>query len=144
MKPAVGFIPQFKELPRPADTGGMAKMLTAALIALTVAAAAASLAAGGHSRGQTEAQAEVHVLSIVARSWPAARIPDLVDANTRLPRSNTQAICRGRGRGVSGRYTQFACVIRPMHHRVRQGLYVSYRALPSGVALVHWLGRVGP
>jgi hypothetical protein len=88
---------------------------------------------------QTAAQAQVHVLLIVARSWNPARIPNLVDPRTRTIRTNTQAVCRGRGKPVRRRYSRFVCIVRPARHRRGEGLYLSYRVLARGRSVVHWL-----
>ena len=87
-----------------------------------------------------KAQAEVNVLRAVVRISKTRRVPELVDPRTHLLVNNTQAICRGRGKRYTGRrYTRFVCVVRPLRHRPRQGLYVNYRALPKGRFRIHWL-----
>jgi len=105
---------------------------------LLVPAAAAAKAPRPLPR-QTSAQAEVHVLRIVARSWNPARISRIVDPRTRVIRTNTQAVCLGRGTSRRAGYSRFVCVVRPARHRLGEGLYLSYRVLFGGRAQVHWL-----
>lgn len=117
--------------------GRAALVLVVSALAAVPARAAVQAAPAGW---QTRAQAQVHLLAIVARSWQWARMPGLVDARSGMLVDNTQAICRGRGRRRLGaRFSRFVCVVRPYHHDARQGLYVTYRALPEGRAIVHWL-----
>jgi hypothetical protein len=112
-------------------------VLTLFVVVLIAAAAQASAAA---QPTQTKAEAEMHVLRIAARSWKASRMPGLVNPRTHLLVNNSQVVCRGQGKPrPSGHYARFVCVVRPLHHRPRQGLYVSYRALANGRAEVHWL-----
>jgi hypothetical protein len=79
-------------------------------------------------------------LRVVARKWPARRLRGLVNPRTHLLVDNTEAICHGRGkRRVGNQYARFVCVVRPHVHTSRQGLYVSYRALPRGRFSIRWL-----
>jgi hypothetical protein len=111
---------------------------TLLVIMLTPAAAQASSAA---PPARTKSQAEVHVLRVTARTWKASRMPGLVNPRTHLLANNSQALCHGQGATrPGGRYARFICVVRPLHHRPRQGLYVSYRVLANGRPEVHWLG----
>ena len=88
----------------------------------------------------TKKQAEVNVLRVVARKWRARRLRGLVNPRTHLLVDNTEAICHGRGkRRVGNQYARFVCVVRPHVHTSRQGLYVSYRALPRGRFRLRWL-----
>jgi len=114
---------------------------TLVLVVWLLAATPGHAARGAvHPGFQTRSQAEVHVLAIVARSWRWSHMPGLVDSRSGMLVDNTQAICRGRGPRRPGlRFGRFLCVVRPYHHRPRQGLYVTYRALPDGRAIVHWL-----
>jgi hypothetical protein len=110
------------------------------LFAVALIAAPAQVSAAPSAPAQTKTQAEVHVLRITARSWKASRMPGLVNPRTHMLANNSQAVCHGQGRPrSSGRYTRFLCVVRPLHHRPRQGLYLSYRALANGRSVVHWL-----
>jgi hypothetical protein len=112
-------------------------VLTMLVIMLAPAAAQASSAA---QRLPTKSQAEVHVLRVTAGTWKASRMPGLVDPRTHLLANNSQALCHGQGsRQSGGRYARFNCVVRPLHHRPRQGLYISYRVLASGRSEVHWI-----
>lgn len=88
----------------------------------------------------TKRQAEVNVLRVVAVKWRVGRLQGLVNPRTHLLANNTEAVCRARGRRRAGnRYTRFVCVVRPHAHTPRQGLYLSYRALPAGRFTVRWL-----
>jgi hypothetical protein len=109
------------------------------LASLATALASAYPAAAARPAAHTQARAETNVLRFVARAWKS-RLPDLIDPRTHLLANNTQAICSGRGRRYAGkRHARFVCVVRPQIHRPRKGLYVSYRALPSGRFRIHWL-----
>jgi len=88
----------------------------------------------------TKKQAEVNVLRVVPRKWAPKRMPGLVDRQTGLLVDNTEAICYGHGRRRAGnRYSSFLCLVRPHVHKARQGLYLSYRALPGGRFRIQWL-----
>jgi hypothetical protein len=115
-------------------------ILTLLVVALTAAAAQAS-ADAKPPRMQTKTQAEVHLLRIAARSWKASRMPGLVNPHTHMLADNSQALCQGKGKRRSGvgLYSRFVCVVRPLHHRLHQGLYVSYRVLANGRSEVHWI-----
>jgi hypothetical protein len=122
----------------------MRRRLALAVLAIAGActpAAAAAVPHKGHApRTQTKIQAEIHVLSIVTRSWPRQRLHGLVNPRTHALATNTQAVCSGRGyRKGAKRFSRFSCVIRPRLHRRREGLYVTYRVLPTGGARVHWV-----
>jgi len=114
-----------------------------ALVAMSLAGAASPVALAApaaHARTQTKVQAEIHVLSIVTRSWPARRLHGLVNKRTHALATNTQAVCTGLGPKKRGnRFAKFTCVIRPALHRRHEGLYVSYRVLATGGARVHWI-----
>jgi hypothetical protein len=115
--------------------------LVPTLFAIVLIATAAQASAAAHRVPvQTKRQAEVHVLRIAARSWKASRMPGLVNPHTHMLANNSQAVCHGQGRRRSGGlYARFVCVVRPLHHWPRQGLYLSYRALTHGRSEVHWL-----
>jgi hypothetical protein len=107
-------------------------------LALTVSVAASGIAA--RTPAHTKRQAEVNVLRVVATKWSRRRLPGLVNPRTHLLVDNTEAICRGRGKGRAGhRYARFVCVVRPQSDGPRQGLYVAYRALPRGSFQIRWL-----
>lgn len=115
-------------------------------LALLVLTPLVTIVASSHAAGTTrppahkKAQAEVNVLRAVVQISKSRRIPQLVDPRTHVLVYNTQAICRGRGKRYAGRrYTRFVCVVRPLRHRPRQGLYVSYQALTNGRFKIHWL-----
>jgi hypothetical protein len=94
---------------------------------------APSVAASGAPAAHTKKQAEVNVLRIVAKNWKTWRRFGLVDRRTHLVADNTEAVCHGRGkRRGGGEYARFVCVVRPHVHRVREGLWLNYRALLGG------------
>jgi hypothetical protein len=114
--------------------------LVLTLSVVVLIAAAAQVSAAPSAPAQTKTQAEIHVLRITAWSWKASRMPGLVNPHTKMLANNSQAVCHGQGgRRSGGRYTRFLCVVRPLHHRPGQGLYLSYRALANGRSVVHWL-----
>jgi hypothetical protein len=116
------------------------RQIFALLTALTALVAIQHGRAASLISAHTKAQAEVNVLRAVPRSWKASRMPGLIDPRTHLLVNNTEAVCHGRGWAHRGRrYTRFFCVVRPPEHRLRAGLYVSYRALPHGRFRIHWL-----
>ena len=118
----------------------MRRRLSLLLTPLVFVAAAQPTAADIRSPAHTEKQAEVNVLRVVARKWRARLMPGLVNPRTHLLVDNTEAVCRGRGAWRGGnRYSSFVCVVRPHIHKARQGLYVSYRALPRGRFRIRWL-----
>jgi hypothetical protein len=104
---------------------------------LVISPATAGVAA---SPAHTRTQAEVNVLRTVPRKWTARQIPGLVNRRTHLLANNTEAVCSGRGpRRPGKRYSRFICVVRPKMHTSRQGLFVSYRALPRGRFVLRWI-----
>jgi hypothetical protein len=107
-----------------------------ALFASILGTASAGRVAAAH----TKRQAEVNVLRAAPKTWTPRRLPGIINPRTHLLADNTEAICRGRGtRRAGGRYSRFVCVVRPSRHTPRQGLYVSYRALPRGLFRLRWL-----
>jgi hypothetical protein len=118
-------------------------VLRSLLLVLTVVVTtvvSSSTAVAARAPAHTKARAEINVLHAVMRLWTAKRIPTLINRRTRLLANNTQAICRGRGKRQTGqRYSRFVCVIQPRKHRLREGLYVDYRALRKGRCRIHWL-----
>jgi hypothetical protein len=120
----------------------MTHRLVATIAALAVVGSVQPLAAttAGRVPGHTKREAEVNVLRAIPRKWKARPLPGLVDPRTHLLIDNTEAVCRGRGKRLAGqRYSRFVCVIRPHLHKRREGLYVSYRALPGGRFTIRWL-----
>jgi hypothetical protein len=110
----------------------MHRLLPVLSMPVAILAAAPSMAAVRQTPTQTKPQAEVNVLRAIPRKSHTWRMPGLVNARTHLVTDNTQAVCHGRGgRRAGNRYARFVCVVRPHVHRGRQGLYVSYRALPK-------------
>ena len=110
----------------------MHRLLPLLSMPLVIIAGAQSTAAARHMPTQTKTQAEVNVLHAIARKSHTWRMPGLVNARTHLLTDNTEAVCHGLGgRRAGNSYARFVCVVRPHVHRGRQGLYVSYRALPK-------------
>jgi len=113
----------------------------AAFVAVAVVVVIASNAIAGTRPGGNSARAvaERKVLSLLGNSWNPAHIPQLVDAQTRLPHNNVHAFCRPpralSGGTVSGSFT---CLVRPADHSGAR-LYLSYTPLPGGHVRVHWL-----
>jgi hypothetical protein len=111
-----------------------------ALVLLAVGARAGVSQAAPPMPAQTRAHAQIHLLSIVARTWSARRMPGLVDPRLHVLANNSQAVCHGIGPvRPGGRFSRFLCVVRPPRHRGRAGLYVSYRARSDGSCICHWL-----
>jgi hypothetical protein len=89
------------------------------------------------SRARTHGQAERDILRALNGGWGRRRIRALENSRTHLLRNNTQAVC-GRIRASRGGQ-RFLCVVRPARHRLHQGLYIRYRALPHGRFMLRWL-----
>jgi hypothetical protein len=114
------------------------------LIALVVLVAIISVPLGTAARvrpgAHTKRQAEVNVLRVVSRNWKEWQRFGLIDPGTHLVADNTEAICRGRATPhVGHRYSRFLCVVRPHVHLGREGLWLSYRALPRGRCKIRFL-----
>jgi hypothetical protein len=106
-----------------------ALMLAPLALVFATAPGAARTALATH----TKKQAEVNALTYVARTASKGRLPGILNSRTHLLVNNTEAVCHGHGRRYPGnRYSRFTCVVRPHLHTSRQGLYLSYRALPRG------------
>jgi hypothetical protein len=115
---------------------GRSVLLATLVLVLAVPAAADTARVQGH----TKRQAEVNVLRTVSRKWRKRPLPGIVDPRTHLLLDNTEAVCRGVGGGRQRRrYARFTCVVRPHHHRKRQGLYVSYRTRSDGAFTISWI-----
>jgi hypothetical protein len=113
---------------------------TIAIVAAAAALSAPLAFAMVSTASQTKAQAEIHVLQIVQRSWRPSRLPGIVDPRTHLLLKNTQAACKGLGKArAGGRFVRFLCIVRPRQHTPRQGLYLDYRVRADGHTIVHWL-----
>jgi hypothetical protein len=128
---------------RPTFMEEMSRRLAIALTSFIVAAGAArSAAALQTAPGQSRAQAEVHLLRIVARNWGASGVAGLVDPRTHMLANNTQAICLGRGKRLPrARYTRFTCVVRASGRAPVRELRISFRALAGGRCECH---RIAP
>jgi hypothetical protein len=122
---------------------GVHSLLHAASAAAIAVGAPVGTAVGGvHTSTAARASksiAERNVLRVTDGSWNHRRIRFLIDRRTGLLKNNVQAVCRGRGKRHANGYRRFVCVVRPIHHRRHEGLYVSYRILPSGRCRIHWL-----
>jgi len=107
----------------------VASLLLAALMTVGVAGAA-------RTPSQARAVAERNVLRVLGRNWNPRRIPQLVNAHTRLPRDNVHATCRPKGRAKAG---LFNCVVRPGNTSDKTRLYLRYHQLTVKRFVVHWL-----
>jgi hypothetical protein len=115
-------------------------MAIAAAVALPLGAATYAQARRMPAPAQTKPTAERNVVGVVARRWPRARIPMLIDARTGLLKNNVRAICHGRGRRFSGRrYMRFICVVRPWPTAGEKELLLTYRALAHRRFRIGWL-----
>jgi hypothetical protein len=109
---------------------------TAIVTVLLSALAAAGVAVAARTPPQARAVAERNVLRVLGRNWNPRRIPQLVNARTRLPRDNVQATCHQTRHAKPGSFT---CVVRPGDRSDRTRLYLRYRQLTAGRFVVHWL-----
>jgi hypothetical protein len=118
----------------------------ASVVLATLAAAilAASALAGETPAKRLSAKtvAERHVLRALGRSWRPSRLPEFVNARTRLPLDNVQASCRRPKRQAAGS-NRFVCMVRPGNRRSTVRLYLSYVTLRGGGFRIHWLDLVG-
>jgi hypothetical protein len=118
----------------------MPRWLIALLVLVALISVPLGMAATVRRGAHTKRQAEVNVLRVLSLNWKAWRRFGVIDRRTHLVADNTEAICRGRGtRYVGHRYSRFLCVVRPHAHSGREGLWLSYRALPSGRCNVRFL-----
>jgi hypothetical protein len=108
------------------------RTLIAVLLAALVSAGAVLAARPDAPR----AVAERNVLRVLGRDWKPQRIPQLVNARTRLPHDNVQATCRPKPHAKAGVFT---CVVRPGRRSDTTRLYISYRQLTPTRFVVHWL-----
>jgi hypothetical protein len=123
----------------------MSRCLVALLVSLAIISVPLGTAARIRPGAHTKQQAEVNVLRVVALKWKAWRRFALTDTRTHLLTDNTEAVCRGRGRRHLGnRYSRFVCVVRRHAHRGREGLWLTYRALPRGHCSVRFLAYHRP
>jgi hypothetical protein len=123
----------------------MRRWLVALLVSLAIISVPLGTAASVRPGAHTKRRAEVNVLRVVAVNWKAWRRFGLTDQRTHLVADNTEAVCRGRGmRHLGNRYSRFVCVVRPHAHRGREGLWLSYRALPRGRCSVRFLAYHRP
>jgi hypothetical protein len=89
------------------------------------------------SREQVDVERKVaierKILALVLRS-PNDKLPRrLIDPVTGLAKSNLQAICR-REKAHGG----FLCIVRPLGHAPKEGLYVRYGPGPNGRSVFTW------
>jgi len=107
-------------------------MLAAVLAAFVVA----GVAVAARTPAQARAVAERNVLRVLGHNWNPRRIPQLVNARTRLARDNVHATCRHKlhaGPGV------FNCVVRPGEQSDKTRLYLRYHQLTATRFVVHWI-----
>jgi len=115
-------------------------LIISAVAVATVSVTGALAQPAGSTPTQTKTQAEIRVLNLLARGWRANRLPGLVDPKTHLLVTNTQAVCQGKGKSLSGhRYSRFSCVVRPPNYHAPQGLRVLYLVLPRNHAALRFL-----
>lgn len=102
-----------------------AASITVSVVAgLVICASAQALTAKSALRNhQTKREAEVILLSSPKRLGRLA--PALVDHRTGLVRTNTLAICHGRGTALHGTYREFRCTVT--HRKTR--LVLDYTAI---------------
>src|SRR5262245_46936886 len=113
------------------------RLLARTLIAAAVLAAlVASGAVAAWTPSQARAIAERNVLRALGHSWNPRRIPQLVNARTRLARDNVQATCHRVRHSKAG---VFNCVVRPGNPADRTRLYLRYRQLGATRFVVHWI-----
>jgi len=112
-------------------------VLAASLVVSNASSVGNSAIAAAVSRARTHGEAERDVLRALNRGWGRRRIRALQDPRTQLLRNNTQAVCSRIAASRGGR--RFLCVVRPARHRLHQGLYIRYRALPHGRFVLRWL-----
>jgi hypothetical protein len=103
---------------------------------LIAALATAATAVAARTPSQARAVAERNVLHVLGRNWNPRRIPQLVNARTRLPQDNVHASCHPKIRAKSG---VFNCVVRPGDPSDQTRLYLRYRQLTAKRFVVHWL-----
>jgi hypothetical protein len=108
------------------------------LIAAAVLAAflAVGVAVAARTPAQARAVAERNVLRALGRNWNPQRIPQLVNARTRLARDNVQARCHRTPHTKAGVFT---CVVRPGDSSDKTRLYLRYRQLTAKRFVVHWV-----
>jgi hypothetical protein len=104
--------------------------------ALLAALVAAGVAVAARTPAQARAVAQRNVLRVLGRDWNPHRIPQLVNARTRLPQDNVQATCRAMQHAKAG---IFNCVVRPGDTADHTRLYLRYRQLTPKRFVVHWL-----
>jgi hypothetical protein len=109
---------------------------TLMLAAVLAAFVAAGVAVAARTPAQARAVAEHNVLRVLGHNWNPRRIPQLVNARTRLPRDNVQATCRQKRHARAG---VFNCVVRPGDPADKTRLYLRYRQLTATLFVVHWL-----
>jgi hypothetical protein len=81
---------------------------------------------------KTSAIVERRILALVVQS-PTGRLPSaLIDTRTGLAKNNLQAVCR------PSKASSLLCVIRPVQHKPKEGLYVRYRPTRTGQGVFTW------
>src|SRR5262245_7960538 len=112
----------------------LARTLVAAAILAALVASGTAVAAW--TPAQARAIAERNVLRALGHNWNPRRIPQLVNARTRLARDNVQATCRRVRHTKAGVFT---CVVRPGNSADGTRLYLRYRQLSPSRFVVHWI-----
>lgn len=106
------------------------------LAAVLAALLTTGVAVAARTPAQARAVAERNVLRVLGHNWNPRRIPQLVNARTRLPQDNVHATCRPKRRAKAGVFT---CVVRPGNAADGTRLYLRYRQLTAKRFVVHWL-----
>ena len=109
---------------------------TLILAAVLAALVATGVAVAARTPAQARAVAERNVLRALGHNWNPRRIPQLVNARTRLPRDNVQAKCHRAPHTKAG---VFNCVVRPGDPADKTRLYLRYHQLTAKKFVVHWL-----
>jgi hypothetical protein len=109
---------------------------TLVLAVLLGALLAAGAAFAARTPAQARAVAERNVLRVLGRNWNPRRIPQLVNAHTKLARDNVHARCLPKRHAAAG---IFSCVVRPGDPADNTRLYLRYRQLTAKRFVVHWV-----
>jgi len=106
------------------------------MLAAVLAFVVAGVAVAARTPAQARAVAERNVLRVLGHNWNPRRIPQLVNARTRLARDNVHATCRHKARAKA---RVFSCVVRPGDRSNTTRLYLLYHQLTATRFVVHWI-----
>ena len=110
--------------------------LSARTLMLAVVLALVGVAVAARTPAQARAVAERNVLRVLGHNWNPRRIPQLVNARTKLARDNVHATCHRTPHTEAGVFT---CVVRPGNPADKTRLYLRYRQLTATRFVVHWI-----